>query len=121
MKKFEEMTEGERLQVLYGDRCLAQQGEGDERLLCLKSTGHTTSSDPKKAAHYDPDADVYFDFPGMLKVTVEIPGVPDYYYHVSLPEGWATMTENERMNARAVQEERTTEMINVYCEYDPHA
>jgi hypothetical protein len=101
-------------------RCLIKQSTGHDGadLVCWRYRGHVEAPDPDMAAHFDPDANKYWGYPGKLEVSVEIPGhSADAVYDLPLPSDWAQMSQAERNNRCDNEAERVRSALNVTVEY----
>lgn len=119
------VSEDPRVQAVYGDRCLAEEDAGNALLVCLKAKGHETSSDPKRAAHYDIDAEEYFGWPGKIDVAINVPDLgtksQTLGIKLALPWTWATLSEDERKDYLAYIADDIKSRIEVSAEYDQNA
>lgn len=103
-------------------RCHATDEVDGQSVICFRSKNHDTSIDPKKAMHYDPDAELYFGAKGRIEIIIEAPGWDaPICVTEDLPKGWANMTDAQQRRHLAWREEETKDMIEVSAEYNPKA
>ena len=104
-------------------RCLQTQDRASGTLICYRSKGHDLlyrDTDPDKAAHFDPDQDAYFGYPGKIRISIEVPGLEaDIIIDEDVPDNYGAMSPDERLNHRGYAEERYRDLINVHADYVP--
>jgi hypothetical protein len=101
-------------------RCLQTAERGGRALICYRAKGHDLmfgESDPDKAAHYDPDANQYFGYPGQIVISIEIPGKADVLIEEDVPDTYGAMSDDERRNHMGYREESYRELMNVSARY----
>jgi hypothetical protein len=98
--------------------CETEVSRVGRTLICSKEAGHDNGTNPEEIVHYDATARQHFDYPGKIRIIIDIPGLDaDVVIDEDVPDNYGAMSEDERLNYRGYREESYRELMNVSAEY----